>query len=233
MKKIGLIIFIFALAVGIVVANFFSVGSSFLKSPISMSFGKVQGSGNFVTEKRIVSSFKNVDISGIFEVEITAQKDFSVEVEADDNLLSLIKTQVSGDTLSIESDKKFSSNQRVKIRISAPDIENLDVSGVSNTNLSNLNNQSLKIDSSGASKINVAGRTDRLVIDSSGASRIDTQSLEASDVSIEARGASQINVDVSDVLSADLSGASHVNYSGNPTEINKKTSGASCLKQHK
>ena len=231
MKKIGIIIFIFALIAGVVIANLLSIETSFIKSPISFSFGKVQGSGNVITEKREVSNFKNVDVSGIFKVEIVAQKDFSLEIEADDNLLELITTEVDGETLKIERTKKFASNNSITLRISAPNIENLDVSGVSKTNLTNLNNESLTIDSSGASKIKVEGTTKRLVIDASGASKIDANNLTSTNVTVDGSGASNAYVNVSEKLNADLSGASNVSYTGNPAEINKKTSGASNIYQ--
>lgn len=231
MKKIGIIIFAFALIAGIIFANFFSFGNLHIKSPISFSFGKIKGSGNYVTEKREVSNFKNVEVNNIFEVEIVAQKEFSIEVDADDNLLEFIKTEVSGDTLKIENDKKFSTKNRVKIRITTPDIENLDVSGASTIRIADLNNQSLKIDTSGASSVKVEGKTNRLVIDASGASRVDTKGLSASNVSVDASGASRANINVSEILNVDLSGASNVTYSGNPGEINKKTSGASSIRQ--
>lgn len=232
MKKIGIIIFIFALIAGVIIANFFSFGNLVIESPISFSFGKVQGSGNTVTEKREISDFKNIDVSGIFRVEIVAQKDFSLEIEADDNLLELITTEVDGETLKIGHAKKFSTRQSITLRISAPNIENLDVSGVSKTNLTNLDNDSLKIDSSGASRIKIEGATKHLVIDTSGASKIDAKELSAAEVTVDASGASRAYVNVSEVLSADLSGASNVSYTGNPSEINKKTSGASNIYQN-
>lgn len=232
MKKIGLIIFITALAIGVIVANVFSFGSFSFKSPFSISIGKIKGSGNFVTEKRQVSDFTKVDVSGAFEVEIIAQKDFAVEVDADDNLLKIIKTEVKGDTLEIGRDKSFSSRHRIKIRVYAPNIEDLDVSGASKINLVNINNESLNIETSGASSVKIKGQTENLTLDMSGASQIEAKDLSAKQVSVDGSGASQANIFVSETLSADLSGASQVKYSGNPTEINKNTSGGSCLKQN-
>jgi hypothetical protein len=233
MKKIGLIIFIGALAVGVILANFISFGKFVFNSPVSLSFGQVKGSGKLVTEKREVSEFENVEVSGNFEVEIVVRKNFTIEVEADDNLLPLIKTEINGNTLEIEREARFSSSQPVKIRVSAPNIENLDVSGVSKVNVVSIENENLKIDTSGASSVKVQGKTIHLTVDMSGASKVDTKDLISTNVSIDGSGASGGNISVAEKLSADLSGASHVNYFGNPTEINKKTSGGSCLKQHK
>ena len=64
-------------------------------------FNKVSGSGAMKLDKRSVPAFKSVDISGAYEVEIVAQKEQSVEIEGDDNLLPLIKTEVKNGVLEI------------------------------------------------------------------------------------------------------------------------------------
>src|SRR5258708_16142784 len=78
MKKIGIMIFVVALVVGLVVTNMFSFGrvtGNFFN--FSLNFGGVHGSGNVATDKRSVSGFKAVEVGGVFQVEITAQKDFA------------------------------------------------------------------------------------------------------------------------------------------------------------
>jgi hypothetical protein len=232
MKKIGLLIFIITLLIGVSLANVFPFGKiSNRIFSFNVNFGKLKGSGNVQTQKREVSDFKGISVSGAFEVEIVAQKDFGVEIEADDNLLEFIETNVDGETLKIKSRKRFSTSNPLRIRISAPDIENLDLSGASKIALANLNNESLQLDSSGASKIKIEGVTKNFTVEMSGASRLDAESLQSENVSVESSGASNINVFVTNELKADLSGASKVVYSGNPKNLEKKTSGASCVKQ--
>src|SRR5215217_2537952 len=173
MKKVGIIIFIVALILGVTFANFFSWGKASARIfNFSVNFGGVQGSGNKQTEKRNAADFNAIEVGGIFEVEVVAQKDFSVEVEADDNLLQYIKTEVRGGTLEISSEKRISPKGPIRIRISAPNIENLQVSGVSKLSLTNVKNDSLKVDASGASKIKVDGETGNLEVELSGASRL-------------------------------------------------------------
>ena len=89
----------------------------------------------------------------------------------------------------------------------------------------------MQIHSSGASKINVEGTTVNLEIETSGASKIEAESLKAENVSVDASGASKINVAVSNDLKVDASGASNINYTGTPKNFEKKTSGASNVKQ--
>lgn len=228
MKKIKILIFIVALFIGISLAGIFSAGSVLPRFfSFSINVGE-KGSGHIVTEKREVSEFRAIDVGGAFVVEITAQKDFSIEVEADDNLLPLIKTESDGETLRIES-KSYTTSNPVKIKISAPDIENLHLSGASKVSMVNLNNESLNIDTSGASKISCEGQTRNLTVDMSGASHLDGEKLSAENVSIDSSGASKATVAVQNELKADLSGASKVVYFGNPANIEKKTSGASSV----
>lgn len=232
MKKAGVVIFVAALGIGLVVANVFSFGrveTRMLK--FSMDFGGVRGSGNLATDKRSVSGFKSIETGGIFQVEITAQKDFAVEVEADDNLLPLIRTEVDGGVLRIESDKHLKSHNPIRIRVSAPDIEKLDISGVANVTLDNVKNSALAIESSGASKIKVTGETSKLNVDVSGATKINADELKSVNAVIDASGASFVSVNVTGEIRSDLSGASRVVYSGTPTNVSTKKSGASNVSQ--
>jgi hypothetical protein len=225
MKKIGIIIFVLALLVGVIFANFISFGK--VETGIfNFSFKRgVKGSGNVVTEDRNVTGFKSVEVGGIFHVEITARKDFSVQVEADDNLLQYIKTEVNNGVLEIRNQKKINTRGRIMVRITAPDIERVDAFGVAKVSISDLKNSSLTLDTSGASKITVAGETRDLAVDVSGASKIDGGSLAAVNAVIGASGASNVSVNLSGELQADASGASKIYYSGTPTNIHKKTSG--------
>jgi uncharacterized protein YfiM (DUF2279 family) len=233
MKKIGLILFIAALVVGVVVANAFSFGK--ISAPhffnFNISWKGVQGSGNSVTEKRDASGFKGVDVSGVFQVEIAAGKDFSVEVDADDNLMPMVKTEVRGGILHIETDGRVSPKSPLRVRISAPDIDRLESSGVSKISLAGVKNSSLSIDSSGASKIDVEGSTGTITVDVSGASNIDAASLVSENATIDASGASKVAVNVSNEINADASGASRISYSGSPKNVIKKTSGTSHVDQ--
>lgn len=232
MKKLGIIIFIIALIAGIFFGSIFSFGTNVGNLFSFSCFSGVSGSGNVLTEQRNVGEFKSIDVSGAFTVEIVAQKDFAVEVETDDNILPLVKTEVEDGVLKIEREGHFLSRNKVLVRVFAPNIEHLDISGASKISVDNLDNDFLNLDVSGASKINVKGKTNRLKIDLSGASKIDAENLTAEKVSVEASGASKVDVFVSNELYADLSGASRVNYSGEPQIVEKKTSGASSVNKN-
>lgn len=231
MKKIGIIVFTAAIILGITVSSFFSFGRLGEKI-FSCPFGSgVSGSGNLMTETRDIGDFNGIDVGGMFQVEIDAQKDFAVLIEADDNLLSLIKTEVRDGILHIESESKISSENAIRVKISAPDIESVEVSGVSKLSLAGIKNSELKINATGASKVTTTGETTSLTIDTSGASRVDANELRSENATVNTSGASYVSVFVFGQFTADASGASRVVYAGKPKSVEKNSSGGSRVKE--
>lgn len=222
MKKVGLIIFISALTVGV----FFSTNCGFGSFN---DFSGVQGSGTSKTETRNVSGFTKIDAGGAINVEVSAQKDFSVQVEADDNLLANIKTEVSGETLKIYSEDRISPKTRINVAISMPALESVDISGASSGVIANVKADSLELKASGASKIKIDGEATDLEADASGASSIDAENLRVQNVEIEASGASKATVTASNELQVEASGASKISYVGEPKNIKQNSSGASSI----
>ncbi|HEV8591128.1 MAG TPA: head GIN domain-containing protein [Pyrinomonadaceae bacterium] len=228
MKKLGIIVFIVALAIGVFFSSFFSFGR-ITSQVFHFNFSGVKGSGVAASETRNESGFKSVDVGGVFQVEITAQKDYSVEVSADDNLLQYIKTEVDGDTLRISSEKRINSQTPIIVRISAPNIEHVDASGASKVTVSGLKNSKFGLDTSGASKVDLSGETANLTIDVSGASKIDAENLIAARANVGASGASKVTLNATEDLIANASGASKISYGGNPKHVDPKSSGASSI----
>ena len=90
---------------------------------------------------------------------------------------------------------------------------------------------SIDIDGSGASSIELIGRVDDLAIEVSGASTAKLYNLTAKGAILRASGASNIGVTVTEILRANSSGASDINYKGNPTVKESNTSGASSIRR--
>lgn len=234
MKKFGILVFIAALVIGLVVTNLFSFGKmsgGLMSLNFPLKFGAVRGSGNIATDHRDVSGFHGVNVGGVSQVEIIAQKGFSVEVEADDNLLPMIRTEVKGGILRIYTEGRIRSSNQIRVRIAAPDIDDLDVSGAANVTVADIKNDGLSVDSSGASKVKISGETSKFTAQVSGATKIDAESLSTENATVDASGASKVTVNVSGSLQADASGASCITYAGTPTDVQKKTSGASSISQ--
>lgn len=229
MKKIGILIFAAAVIFGVFVSGLFSFGQANDKV-FNFSFNKkVKGSGNIASETRDIRDFTGIDVSGVVQVEISTQTDFAVEVEADDNLLPLIKTEVRDGVLHIETERSIKSRSGLKVRVSAPAIDRIEASGATRVDMADVQNKSLSVGSSGASKVVLSGETMRLNVHVSGAGNVDAEDLKAGAADIEASGASKVSVFTAGQLRADASGASKIIYSGSPANIEKTSSGVSSV----
>jgi hypothetical protein len=232
MKKFGILIFIIAIIVGVAFSSLFSFGRATGKL-INFSVGsRISGSGVVGSQVRNVDGFHGIDASGVFQVEATAGKDFSVRVQADDNLLQYIRTEVEGGVLQIGTTAGIKSGNPLRVFVTAPDIESVEASGASNVSVTGITNSSLEIDASGNSKVKVDGETGEVNVDVSGSSAVDANALRADIATVDSSGASRVNVFAAKRLTSSASGASTVMYSGNPANVEKSSSGASRIVQN-
>jgi len=193
---------------------------------------QISGSGTVTTSQRAHTDFKGVEAGGAVEVTVTAQQDYKVEVEADDNIIEHIRTKVSDGILEISMDPEFSySNTTVRVHVWLPQLTSLDISGASTAKVTQVSSEDLSIGASGASSITIEGSSKILRGEVSGASALLAEKLTAERVMIEASGASKGHVYATASLTAEASGASTIYYSGEPKNIEEETSGASSIKR--
>jgi hypothetical protein len=191
--------------------------------------GNVSGSGKMKLEKRDVPAFTAVNVSGAYDVEIVVQKEQSLEIEGDDNLLPLIRTEVKNGVLNIDTEKSFSTKHALRVRISVPNLDALKTSGASEFDVTNVKSDEFNIEASGAGHIQIAGETKALEIGMSGAVGLDAKDLKAEKVTVNSSGAASADVYASEELRASVSGAGNVDYYGDPKTVTEDTSGAGSI----
>ena len=189
-----------------------------------------RGSGVRKTEQRQLALFTAIETSGAFQVDVACQKPASFEIEADDNILPLIQTEVSNGVLRVSTTKSYMSSGGILLRITLPNLESIESSGAGKFQVSDLKNDNFKIHSTGASTVNASGISKTVEIDSTGAGKIDAHNLEARKADVSVTGAAAVDVSVSDQLDVTVSGAGRVTYSGNP-KVTKRVSGAGQVKK--
>src|SRR5690606_6445715 len=68
-------------------------------------FDSVSGSGNVIIEKREVQkNFDKIRVSSLLKVELEQAPNYEIIVEADDNIIPYITTEVEGNTLKVYFD---------------------------------------------------------------------------------------------------------------------------------
>jgi len=185
---------------------------------------QIKGSGKRELQKRDVAPFTSISTDGAFTIEVTCQKDLSLEVEGDDNVLGLVTSEVKGNVLRLKNTKNYSTSEPVKFKISVPNLEGFSLNGAGRIDIKGMNNEKFEIDSNGAPTIFVSGTTKIIDIGVNGAGTINTTKLRASRGVVEANGAARVDLDVADQLDATVSGPSTITYRGAPV-VNKTVHG--------
>lgn len=201
------------------------------------TIGLVRGSGNIEKEERDVSGFDEVSFTGMGNLIIMQGEEESLLVEADDNVLPLIETNVFGDRLNIGYRRgyNFIPASNVKFYLSVIDINKVSLSGAGKIDCEGLETNKLELELSGAGDIDFNIGADKLVIESSGAGdltlsgevesqnvdisgvgRYNAKELESKECDIEVSGAGSATVNVTEELDIEISGVGNVYYIGSP-----------------
>lgn len=192
-------------------------------------FDGVKGNGNYISEKRNVDGFSEIDISGAFDLYVEVGEAASLEILTDENLHELIRTEVRGDKLIIDQKKNLRSKEPIELRVTTIDLRKLDGSGACNIAVKNVDNSDFIVNLSGATELKISGSTDNFNAELSGASKLYASEFTANFVTIDASGASKAEVISDKSLRVNASGASTVNYYGSPSDIDYDLSGASSI----
>jgi hypothetical protein len=207
-----------------------------------------RGSGNVVSETREVSGFRALEINYPAEVFVRQGNQESLEIEAEDNLMPGLKTEVNNGVLRIfykaEKGKHVNPTRVVKITIVAKDLadvefnsageltieglktNNLDVSlsGAGNLDLDRVQLKGLGVNLSGAGSMTASGTADDLDVNISGFGDFKGADLHGKVASVNISGAGSATVWVDDDLTASISGAGSIGYYGSAT-VSKQISG--------
>ena len=216
--------------------------------------GGVPGSGQLKTETRSPADFNVVELRYPAEVTIRQGSKQSVEIQAEDNLVPQITTEVRGGRLIIRNDEvdwaaRVEPTKPVKITINVKNLNELDFSGAGTVSLEGLKSDRLKVVLSGAGEIKLGkldlkslegvlsgagnikadGRADHVQLIISGLGNFESPDLESLSASIRISGSGNATLRVQDELNASVSGAGSIRYYGSP-KITQQISGAGSVK---
>lgn len=185
----------------------------------------IRGNGQIKTEPRPVTAFARVEAAGFYELEWRPGAP-SFSLTTDENLLSHIKTSMEGDLLKIEMHGSIAPTHGIKVIITSPSLSGASLSGAGKLNAAQLSGPTFALETSGAAKVTLAGRVNRLLASLTGASKLQAADLSADDVELSVTGAGKADVTASSSLKAAITGAGKVSYGGNPKSVEKKITGA-------
>jgi hypothetical protein len=210
---------------------------------------RIRGSGRVITETRQVSDFNRVSMGGSGELILTQGDIESLEVEAEDNIMPYIKTEVSGRTLRLRIDSKvrsISTTRRIRYTLTVKELVGLDLSGSGRVDAGSIDTDRLEVDMSGSGELRVGELTAesfKLKLSGSGEAEVVTGEIVEQDIAISGSGnyragklrsqAATVQISGSgdavvwaaEQLEVEISGSGTVEYYGRPA-VSQKVSGS-------
>jgi hypothetical protein len=212
----------------------------------------VKGSGNIITEKRNTGNFTGISTASSIYVEVKIGSTYEVIVEADDNVLSLVKTTVDGGVLKVRyADNTSLRNANVKVLVIVPTLEKLYASSsgsivvegtLANVQKIELNcSSSANIDAtvdaptvdaecSSSGEINLSGRTQTFKVDVNSSGDIDAEDLLSETTIAEASSSGTANVHASVKLQGKANSSGTIRYKGGASVTKTESSSGSVEK---
>ena len=186
----------------------------------------VAGSGTAKTEAREVPAFDAIDVSGALRLDIALGPSQSLAITADDNLLPLFTSEVSGTTLVIENTKPIRPRTEVRIAaVLARPLRSLTASGAVTGAITAIEGPELSLRISGSGELTLAGKVSRVSVDISGSGDIDSVDLATDDLALHITGSGEARVHAEKTLAVDISGSGTVRYRGSP-KVTRSISGS-------
>ena len=176
----------------------------------------VAGSGVSKTEQRTVADFDEIEIQGSGRIVVAIGPLSTISITGDDNILPLIQTSVRGRRLVIRELQGTNPRVDIVLKLTAPNIQNVEVSGAASVDLTGMKNESLAVRISGVGDIRLAGQTEDLSFHLNGAGSLKAGELTAKKVSATINGTGSAEVHAVAELKATVSGVGSVTYTGDP-----------------
>ena len=226
-----------------------ALGAALLVSLVNSLSGRgderPRGSGQVVSDTRVVGAFNSVEFSGVGDVTVSLGSEPSLEVRAPENLLGVLHTRVEGDTLKIGTSRRVGfSGGRVSYRVVTPSLERISLSGSGDVRaeamagddleielsgsgdlyVDELRADDLEVDLSGEGDVQLSGEVTEQTVSLSGVGDYRACALSSETAEVEVSGVGDALLWATRTLDAEVSGVGSVRYRGEP-EVNKDVSG--------
>lgn len=197
----------------------------------------IEGSGHVVSEDRALSEFKRIVVNTSPDVFLTQGFIQEVRVEAEDNLQPRIITRVSGGALIIEAKDCIRHSQPVKVYVTIPVIEGIEITGSGSVEGTNpmvgtaldirmigsgslnmsLTYDKINVNNTGSGNINFSGAATEQSVRLTGSGNYNAIDLLSNICEATLTGSGSAQVHVIDQLTATITGSGNVVYEGDAT----------------
>ena len=212
---------------------------------MDIRLGQVNGNGNVVTDERTVTeNFTAVKGSAGLDVYLTEGAENKIVVEADENLLDIIETEINNGKLNITTTENIGRSKSKKVHVTYKEINKIYASsGADVIGNSVIKSEKITLDASSGSDLevevfakeviaetssgadlNVSGKATLLMASSSSGSAIKARGLLVINCNADASSGADITVNVKEKPSTEATSGGNIKYYGNPSAVSNDAS---------
>jgi hypothetical protein len=216
--------------------RFMIISTCFLMLVSACGKKTIGGNGKVISQHRDIKGFKAISIKGAYDVYLKNGNVESITIEADSNLMGIIKTDLSDSVLDIYNLKTIIRSKELRLIITCPNLNSIDFSGATelscdsglvfkdlSINISGAGriDMNMKLDNlsaivSGGADLNFSGSAISLEVSITGAGNLNAPKFKTQKCKIDISGFGRAKVNVIQKLDVNISGAGKVDYYGNP-----------------
>ena len=196
--------------------------------PLSSQAVPVQGTGEVVSQDRTTTPFHHVSVGAGISV-IVGSGDTSVTLAAQENLLTLITTEVHDDQLVVEvTPPGVTSTKPIALTVQVPELDSITLSAGANGTIE-IESGSLAVDVSAGATIKAIGTLDTLKLTASSGATAKLGELQVGSAAVTLSGGSSAELHVTGAVTGSADAGSTLVLTVKPASVDVKTSGGATV----
>jgi Putative auto-transporter adhesin, head GIN domain len=198
----------------------------------SLNWNGIRGSGIIKTESREVTTFSSIAFKSVGKLKIQQNGKESLTISAEDNILPILESSVSDQTLYISNVNESSINptKPIEFVVEVKSLENLNIDGVGSIEAKDIQGKRLSVSLDGVGKVAIAGNVDVLELNLDGVGSFNGEELKAKQATVRNKGVGSAVVNVSEELNATVLGIGSIEYVGSP-QVKESVKGMGAIKK--
>jgi hypothetical protein len=196
-------------------------------APAGASSGAGIVAGSDTTEARQAGKFSGISLNASVQVIVSIGATPSISVSGPAEVVPLVLTTVHDDVLDITLKERVIFTKPVKVVITTPSLQAVNLSGSGSLNASGISGDSLNLNVSGSGAVVAAGSVNTVNVAIKGSGNVDVHAVRAKGLNASVQGSGDLRGYASNSAIINVAGSGDVRIRGNPSAriVNRSGSG--------